>query len=184
MILIYFQLIHDVTIRLGFDRLFKHKEITSMYENCRYDQTRYMNRMSPWCAVFTKRQLVLLEYYQDLIRYYKCSYGYLIHEKLGCMPLRHLLETFSKTVSNPNGKVVGPKLTAMFSHDTLLDMFYTAMKYGKDQKRLKGHDYEEMFINRRYSTSENTPFAGNVAAVLHESVFCSDFLSYSSYGLF
>lgn len=147
-----------------------------MYENCRYDKSRFLNRISPWCAAFTKKQLVLLEYYEDLIRYYKCSYGNSMHAKLGCMPLRHLMETFSQTVSNPSGKIVGPKLIAMFSHDTLLDMFYTALKYGKDQNKLKGSDYEDMFINRRYSTSENTPFAGNVVAVLHESVFWFVFL--------
>lgn len=152
---------------MGFSKVLKHDDIDSMYDNCRFDKTRYLNKVSPWCSIFTKKELFLMEYHADLTRYYKSSYGYQINQKLGCMPLQHLMQTFETTVNN-NGSSIKPKLVAMFTHDTMLDMMFTTMNYAKDQKKLKGTDYEDMLINRRYRTSKNTPFGGNVVAVLHE----------------
>ncbi|XP_077297627.1 multiple inositol polyphosphate phosphatase 1-like [Arctopsyche grandis] len=163
----YKKLLSDVTNRMGLSKLLKHDDIDSMYDNCRFDKTRYLNKISPWCSIFTKKELFFMEYYADLTRYYKSGYGYEINQKLGCMPLQHLMETFETTVNN-NGSSIKPKLVAMFTHDTMLDMMFTTMNYAKDQKKLKGTDYEDLLINRRYRTSKNTPFAGNFVAVLHD----------------
>lgn len=142
-----------------------------MYENCRYDKSRYLDKMSPWCAVFTKKQLFIMDYYEDLGIFYKRGYGSELHPKLGCMPLKHLLETFIKTTSDTKGRAAVPKVVAMFTHDSMIDMFFTALDFVNDRRMLEASDYEDLLINRKYSTSMNTPFGANVVVVLHELVF-------------
>lgn len=62
---------------------------------------RNVQQRSPWCIAFTKGQLKLLEYAEDLKSYYKSGYGNRISAKIGCGPLKDLYDRFERTV---NGK--------------------------------------------------------------------------------
>lgn len=59
-----------------------------MYDACRYQKAWSVTELSPWCAVFSKEELRVLEYREDLEYYYKAGYGRDINTRLGC-PLLH-----------------------------------------------------------------------------------------------
>jgi acid phosphatase len=132
-----------------------------MYENCRFD-----NRLA-WCSVFTKEQLALLEYENDLRLFHESGPGHDYNSKLGCPPLKHLRDLFDKTVDQGEAS---PTMVAMFTHDTMMNMVFTALGYNNDGGTLRGN---RMKTNRKFRTSIQTPFAGNMIAVLHR--YCLNF---------
>lgn len=156
-----------MTKRLGFSKKLKHDDIDIMYDNCRYDKSLRPTGVSAWCSVFTKSELFLMEYYEDLTQYYKSGFSHPFNPKLGCLPLRNMMETFKKTVSD---KVAKPRVINMYSHDTLLNLMFTTLGFGKDDQPLMGTGYESLMVNRKFRTSLNSPFAGNLAVILMEYV--------------
>lgn len=60
---------------------------------------RYINRHSPWCAAFTKEQLKILEYAEDLKYYYFSGYGNDVSKKIGCSLAKDLYDRFERTVT-------------------------------------------------------------------------------------
>ena len=65
-----------------------------MYDMCRFDKAWHVNRISPWCSVFNREELEILEYREDLKYYYYSGPGRRINQKLGCPPLRDMFEHF------------------------------------------------------------------------------------------
>lgn len=152
----------DVSKRLGFRNNLTEEEIELMYNLCRFEKSWFPDQFSPWCSVFKKPDLLILEYFEDLNQYYKTGYSHEYNPKIGCLPLRHMMETFKKTVAS---NIPKPRVIGLFSHDTMLGLVFTALRYGMDDTLLKG---SEMNPNRKYRTSLHAPFSGNIAVVLHK----------------
>lgn len=122
--------------------------------------------MSPWCVVFNKEQLKLLEYAEDLKYYYKSGYGNEINRQVGCAPLKDLYQKFETTVNN-GGTPSGNKVTVFFTHSTTIQTFLTAMGVAKDNQPLTADNYYQQ-QHRKWRTSKIDPFASNLAAVLYQ----------------
>lgn len=155
----------NISKRLGFTENLTDEDIENMYNNCCYDKSLRPMEISAWCSVFSKPELHLLEYYEDLGQYFKSGFSHPFNPKLGCMPWKHMMETFNKTVEE---KVAMPRVVNMYSHDTLLNLMFTTLGFGKDREPLMGTGYEDLLVNRTFRSSLNTPFAGNIALILHE----------------
>ena len=65
-----------------------------MYDACRYQKAWSVTELSPWCAVFSKEELRILEYREDLDYYYKAGYGRDINTRLGCPLLHDMMRHF------------------------------------------------------------------------------------------
>lgn len=52
---------------------------------------------------FTQNQVKILEYLEDLKYYYKTGYGLDINTKIGCPPIKDMIEKFTKKIDT-NGK--------------------------------------------------------------------------------
>lgn len=65
-----------------------------MYEMCRFEKAWNINATSPWCAAFSKRELTILEYREDLDYYYWSGPGRDINAKLGCPLMKDLFQNF------------------------------------------------------------------------------------------
>lgn len=68
--------------------------IDAMYDACRYQKAWSVTELSPWCAVFSKEELHVLEYREDLDYYYKAGYGRDINTRLGCLLLHDMMQHF------------------------------------------------------------------------------------------
>ncbi|KAJ8923090.1 hypothetical protein NQ315_001642 [Exocentrus adspersus] len=160
----YSKMVHDVFKRLGFRYNLNASVISDMYDLCRYEKAWNVQQRSAWCIAFTKSHLKLLEYGEDLKHYYKSGYGNRLSERIGCSPLKDLYERFEKTV---NGDNTGPKATFFFTKAATLLNVLTAMGIGKEYTPLTAQNYYQ-HSRRKWRTSELSPFAGNLAAILYE----------------
>lgn len=58
-------------------------------------------------------------------------------------------------------------MIAYFTHQAMLNLMLTTMGLAKDYKPLTAADYENN-ANRQWRSSKQSPFTGNLAAVLHK----------------
>ncbi|CAH2107245.1 unnamed protein product [Euphydryas editha] len=144
--------------RSGIDYNLSDENITALYDLCRYTWSAVDDKVSPWCALFTKDDLQVLEYIQDLKHYYANGYGTPVNKVFGRVPLGDLVECFAKAK-----KGEGKKITAYVTHATMLDQIYTALGLFKDEKPLTG---AKMDRERKWRTSKISVFSANLVAVL------------------
>ena len=61
---------------------------------CRVEKAWRIEKVSPWCAAFSKEELRVIEYREDLDFYYYVGPGRDINAKLGCSPMKDMFEHF------------------------------------------------------------------------------------------
>nr|XP_034824315.1 multiple inositol polyphosphate phosphatase 1-like [Maniola hyperantus] len=148
--------------RSGIELSLTEENITALYDLCRYTWSAVDCKISPWCALFTKDDLEVLEYAQDLRHYYRNSYGTAVNEVFGKVPLGDLFTSF-ENVSKGGGK----KIVAYVTHATMLDQIYTTLGLFKDSKPLTGAHRDR---DRKFRTSKISVFSANLVAVLNRCV--------------
>lgn len=156
--------IHNVSHRLGFLYNLSMESVSKIYDMCRYDKAFNFTNLSPWCAAFTKNELQILEYNQDIFYYYKSGYGADINLRLGCPLVKDMIERFSKledsTSSNPSG-------IFYFAHGAQLNMLSSRLGFNKDSQPLTHENYNVM-TKRKFRSSLILPFTANIMAVFYK----------------
>ncbi|XP_025156959.1 multiple inositol polyphosphate phosphatase 1 isoform X1 [Harpegnathos saltator] len=165
---IFQNLVHNVSRRLGFLYNISSDRINAMYEACRYEKAWTVITLSPWCAVFNKEELRILEYREDLNYYYKAGYGREINARLGCPLLHDMMQHFwniahDETSNEPMG-------IFYFSDIVSLQNLLTTMGINEDQTPLTAFTYKDM-AKRQWRTSLISSFAANLIAVFYK---CND----------
>nr|XP_032517365.1 multiple inositol polyphosphate phosphatase 1-like [Danaus plexippus plexippus] len=153
----------NVQRRVGLDFELNPKSILSVYNLCRNYRSYSVLKRSPWCALFTDDELMILEYVENITHYYRNGYGHSTNILLGALGLKDLYQKFEEASKG------GLKtLTGYFTHETMLHMIYTAMGLYMDYPEVSGL---ERVKHRKWRTSFLTPFAANFVAVLHRVQF-------------
>lgn len=163
-------LLQNVSDRLGFSYRLTFVQLDEMYAMCRYDKAWDIRRISPWCAVFSKEELQLMEYREDLEYFYRSGYGNEINVKLGCPTVKDLISRFSQMENQNLHDRTQPAGIFYFSHSAALQMTLAQLGIAKDHDYLTHTNYNSM-KNRKWRTSKISPFASNLAAVLFR---CND----------
>ncbi|CAG9125760.1 unnamed protein product [Plutella xylostella] len=159
----YAAVVSAVQKRLGLTRSLTADEVYHFYELCRFDRSWQPALRSPWCAAFSDEDLVVLEYRDDIRHYYRNGYASWLNPRLGRPVIKDLLDTFTAAADGAPRRV-----TAYFSHDTMLQMAFAALGLYKDEFTLVG---DSMVPERQYRTSYIAAFSTNILAVLHR---CGD----------
>ena len=68
--------------------------MNTIYDMCRFEKAWRIEKVSTWCAAFSKKELQILEYREDLDYYYYTGPGREINSKLGCPPMKNMFEHF------------------------------------------------------------------------------------------
>lgn len=157
-------MVKNVFRRLGFRFNLNNTIIEAMYDLCRYEKAWNVNHHSPWCTAFTKDQLKMLEYAEDLQTFYKYGYGNPENKNKGCGPLRDLINRFEKSVDGYSNE---QKVSIQFTDEEGLLAMIVAMGMYKDYNPLSADNYFTQ-SRRQWMTSNLSPFAGNLAAVLYQ----------------
>ncbi|XP_060801098.1 multiple inositol polyphosphate phosphatase 1-like [Amyelois transitella] len=150
----------NVQKRIGINYELTNEEFISLYDLCRYTWSAVDDKPSPWCALFDEEDLKIQEYYEDLRLYYRNGYGNPWNIEFGRIPLADLLKTFQLEKEKPRKKI-----TAYFSHATMLSMTYSALGLFKDDKPLTPYNRDD---HRKWRTSEHALFGGSLIAVLNK----------------
>lgn len=158
--------IHRVSSRLGFKYDLEFSMVRNMYDLCRSEKAVYYQRpVSPWCAAFTKEDLVVLEYYMDLSYYYNSGYGNPMTMKLGCPLVRDMLLKLENITKNNGTQDISP-LTLYFAHSVTIRAAITKLGLARDSTPPK-HDNVAASADRQWKTSRIAPFTANLAVVLY-----------------
>ncbi|KDR19043.1 multiple inositol polyphosphate phosphatase 1-like [Zootermopsis nevadensis] len=158
-------LLQNVSERLGFGYKLTFVQLDEMYDMCRFDKAWNVRNISPWCAVFSKEELHLMEYREDLEYYYRTGYGNEINVKLGCPTVKDLINRFSQMENQNLHDRIQPAGIFYFSHSAALHMTLARLGIAKDREHLTHNNYNTM-KSREWRTSKIGPFASNLAAVL------------------
>ncbi|KAG8227381.1 hypothetical protein J437_LFUL000389 [Ladona fulva] len=169
-------LIGRVSDRLGFKYNLTLDKIESIYDMCRYDKAWNVTATSPWCAAFSKDELMVLEYLYDLRYYYKAGYGHEINVKLGCPMVKDMVQRFRQLAAElqnkgqaPSGRSQSsPRGVFYFTHSKALLMLLARLGIAKDGKTLTHADFSSTSaLGRKWRTSMISPFAANLAVVFY-----------------
>ncbi|XP_003699822.2 multiple inositol polyphosphate phosphatase 1 [Megachile rotundata] len=158
-------LMMSVSRRLGFLYNISKETVLTMYDMCRYEKAWTVTKLSPWCAVFSKEELRVLEYREDLYYYYKAGYGREINAQLGCTLLQDMMNHFWKVEQDKNA--MEPKGVFYFSDIISLQNLLTTLGINKDQMKPTAFNYKDM-AKRQWRTSFISPFAANLVAVFYK----------------
>ncbi|XP_025191415.1 multiple inositol polyphosphate phosphatase 1-like [Melanaphis sacchari] len=148
---------------LGLDRNLTFNTIKAMYDSCRYERSLNLNSHPAWCAVFSQKDLEVLEYDEDLKYYYSNGYGDPYNERLGCPIIKDLMNNFK----NKSQTQLGPKGVFYFGHSSNVLSAIVRLGFARDTLFLLSSNFNEM-RDRKWKTSYLSPFASNIMAVLYE----------------
>ncbi|XP_059048606.1 multiple inositol polyphosphate phosphatase 1-like [Achroia grisella] len=164
----YKDMITNVSLRLGFNYDINPDIVYSMYQMCRYNKAWDNAAISPWCAVFSREELQLIEYAEDLETYYKYGYGSPDTPKIGCTLLRDMIGFFTKHIQHdPDPQQ--PRAQIHLTDSEMLLMLLTTLGTHQDPAPLTGDNYHTSPVQaRKWSTSRMSPFNANAAAVLYK----------------
>ncbi|KAJ3038869.1 PHOsphatase [Rhizophlyctis rosea] len=128
--------------------------------------TVYSDFKSPWCALFTPKEVELLEYFDDMGHWWDLSYGSEINEVIGCALMTDVVEAVREV------GVVGKRYKKgifRFGHAETNVFLMSLMGLYKDDKSLTANMTHEHVQNRKFRLSDITPFASNI---IYEVVSC------------
>ncbi|EZA54625.1 Multiple inositol polyphosphate phosphatase [Ooceraea biroi] len=158
------KVITDISRRLGFVNNISKEDAFLLYDMCRFERAWQPSKESPWCAAFTDEDMHVFEYEEDLYHYYSVGPGREINSKLGCHPLRDMVDRFTKLENAEDSDE--PRGVFYFTHSEMIMLFYSVMEIGKNPVHLTASNYRDM-QHRNWRTSLLVPFATNFATVFY-----------------
>ncbi|XP_046750480.1 multiple inositol polyphosphate phosphatase 1-like [Diprion similis] len=166
----YQNLITNVSQRLGFHHNVSSDAVRQMWEMCSYDKALKVSKLSPWCAVFTDEEMRVFEYKDALIDYYKRGNAHEYNVRLGCPPLRDMVDSFRKIEGEDGGYSVEPKGVFNVGRSRSYHLFMAALGIVNDSSPLLASDFK---LRKKYlwNTTEIGSFGANIAAVFYK---CND----------
>uniref|UniRef100_A0A7G3AGA7 Putative conserved secreted protein n=1 Tax=Lutzomyia longipalpis TaxID=7200 RepID=A0A7G3AGA7_LUTLO len=100
-----------------------------MYTTCAFETAWDRHRISPWCSLFTRKSIKIMEFLEDLEYYWIDGYGYELTYKQACPAAQNMFEHL-----NPNAK--HPNITLYFTHSGTLLKYLAFLNLYRDQQPL------------------------------------------------
>ncbi|XP_051883820.1 multiple inositol polyphosphate phosphatase 1b isoform X2 [Pristis pectinata] len=124
--------------------------------------------VSPWCDLFDKEDVEVLEYLGDLKQYWKRSYGYKINGLSSYKLFQNIFQYMDQTIEeNERNEPISHTAVLRFGHAETLLPVLTLMGYFKDDHPLLANNFEEQ-KNRKFRSGQISPFAANLILVLYQ----------------
>ncbi|XP_043568317.1 multiple inositol polyphosphate phosphatase 1b isoform X2 [Chiloscyllium plagiosum] len=123
--------------------------------------------VSPWCDVFEKEDVEVLEYLGDLKQYWKRSYGYKINGLSSYKLFQDLFHYMDQTIEeSERNQSISHTAVIRFGHAETLLPVLTLMGYFKDKYPLQANNFEAQ-RGRKFRSGWISPFAANLVLVLY-----------------
>ncbi|XP_053988500.1 multiple inositol polyphosphate phosphatase 1 [Hylaeus volcanicus] len=154
---IYTKMLQDVSERIGYR--VDHEIASLMYTMCGFETAWHPNIESPWCRMFSLNDLKVLEFAEDLKKYWVDGYGYKLNYEQACPALRNM---FDFVTSDD-----GPLVSAYFTHSGTILKLLASLRVAQDDQHLM-HDMFPLYgDDRAWKTGIIDAFASNIAFVLY-----------------
>lgn len=158
--------------KLGIEFSLTEDDVYQIYELCAYEAYIYGETM--WCDLLTDAERQVLEYGQDLEKYYESSYGQLINSEMACPLIRDMFQTMDAAINsgwdydNPRSLANTTYLSGkfQFGHAETLVPLMTALGLYKPSQPMLATNFQSM-VGRTFRTSNIVPYSANLAFVVY-----------------
>ncbi|CAD5120547.1 unnamed protein product [Dimorphilus gyrociliatus] len=151
--------IKRVNERLALTNPIEYKTLESIYDNCVFEYGIYND--APWCSVFQREDINIIEYAEDIKYYWEDSYPHKVTVEQTCK----LVSDIWKHLRNAKEKKDKRKIVGRWAHSATMNTLYTRLGLYKDEKQLLHNNYEQQ-KDRRWRTTLHTPMSSSIAFVL------------------
>lgn len=131
-----------------------------MWQLCRFEQAADLTRPAPWCSVFSYDDAAVLEYGEDLGYYYEAGYGFAMNKNILCEAVQNLLLFLKNDGDEAPARI-------LITHSTVMQLMMVSLGLHEDTTPLKSSNFAQQ-QDRNWRTSQQTPFASNLAVVRYE----------------
>ncbi|XP_031844555.1 multiple inositol polyphosphate phosphatase 1 [Nomia melanderi] len=152
----YNRMLENVSNRIGHQ--IDHETANLMYMMCGFETAWLLDAESPWCRMFTLDEFKILEYVEDLQKYWIDGYGHKLSYEQACPALRDMFDFF--------GSVDGPLVSIYFTHSGTILKLLASLGVARDDQHLTHNLFHLYGNDRAWKTGVIDTFASNIAFVL------------------
>jgi len=141
-------------------------DISAMWSVCQYEGSS--GNPNGFCSLFTREDVSVIEYWNDLTDYWETSYANPINYDISCLLLKDLFQTTQHAIDNYNNNNKTdpiPRANLRFAHAETILPLVSILGLFKDPEPLFANT--TWWEQRLFQTSIISPFAANVAFVLY-----------------
>ncbi|XP_059618260.1 multiple inositol polyphosphate phosphatase 1 [Phlebotomus argentipes] len=124
----FLQLLKNLRSKTGIEDL-SADDVHLMYTTCAFETAWDRHIISPWCSLFTRESVKIMEFLEDLEYYWIDGFGYDLTYRQACPAGRNMFEHL-----DPYSKL--PNITLYFTHSGTLLKYLAFLGLYRDQKPL------------------------------------------------
>ncbi|KAI5694682.1 hypothetical protein M8J75_003175 [Diaphorina citri] len=94
----YKDMVAAVSRRLGYERNLTAADVKLMYTTCAFETAWHPEFESPWCTIFSRQDLELLEYNEDVDYYWIDGHGYPLTGNIACVAFQDMFNHMSSLI--------------------------------------------------------------------------------------
>ncbi|XP_014272673.1 multiple inositol polyphosphate phosphatase 1 [Halyomorpha halys] len=148
----------QVSSRIGLNYTLSFETLHLIFTACAFETAWYPHNSSAWCSPFDKKDIEIMEYFEELKYFWRDGYGYDINYKQACPLLRKVTDFFMDKA--------GPKAIFYFTHSGALLKTLSHIGLYKDDFKLT-HDTDlKLRQTRNWNVSKMNSFGNNLVFVL------------------
>lgn len=133
--------------------------VDAIYTACAFE-TSFYHSSSHWCKLLSADDILALEYTDDLLHYYKYSYGNEINQWVASDLMQLLMHMLQD--------VKAPRISFQFGHSQTILFLQTLLELNRDNFTLRADTPVDQIRQREFKTARLSPFAANIGFELYE----------------
>ncbi|XP_046680138.1 multiple inositol polyphosphate phosphatase 1-like [Homalodisca vitripennis] len=149
------RMLDNISARIGLSDRISFEDAKLIYQTCAFETAWHPKSPSPWCALFSKDDLEILEYSEDLKYYWIDGYGYPITYKQACVAVNDMFHHLTDESH--------PPYTFYFTHSGTILKVLSHLQLYRDPLPLSADLFNK---TRLWRTSQIDVFGSNLAFVL------------------
>ncbi|KAJ3078508.1 PHOsphatase, partial [Quaeritorhiza haematococci] len=143
-----------------------HENVTTLFKACSFEANLF-KRTSTWCSMFSKEDILKLEYYEDMHHYWLLGYGQELNLKVACALVTDVVKEMRELVEGTS-QVKG---WFRFGHSETNIFLMSLLGLFRDDHHLYANSTHEEIASRKFRMSSVSPMAGNIFFELYS---CDD----------
>ncbi|GMF09325.1 unnamed protein product [Phytophthora lilii] len=146
------------------------KDMEAAYAGCAFD-VAVLNVFDQWCSLFDDEMLLSMDYFQDLKHFYRKSHGHALSYEIASPLLQNIFQTMKQRVdgdSNVEGYFRFAHAETILPLTSLLNVSYFDRHASDREGHFRAETPLKLALQRKFKSSELSPFAANIGFVLYE----------------
>lgn len=163
-----------------FEPELRKKIVDTMFDVCRHEVAALGD--SPWCSPFTKADLEVYEYKEDVEVFLEDCYGPQSRPKMACPIVKDILDRIDSSIEGCKEKCPGDRKlnTHLYiTHSDSIKKVFAALELGRESRGFEAEDIQKFVYTgkppeRDWRTSLIIPFSANLSLIMYKKVNPND----------